>query len=259
MYKKIILFSIILFCSVLPLQAKKSVGTVVSLTGQAWTQNETSKRALSVKADIMEKDTLITDKDGRLLVLFTDDSVLSLGPSTKVAIQSFSFDKTQEPNMAVHIAKGLTRIVSGKIVKQRPQNFKISSPLATMGIRGTITMHDVKPERERHIVESIGKGHDVWIKGLDGKTVNLTSSLTKVDLFPSEPTPTAGQNFEVEEQKTMQQFFIPVPANLNSSKSPIKENMQRQSSIQGQSSIQNQNESTSQENSQVTLPRPHKE
>lgn len=228
-FKTLIFFSIIFFYFVLPLQAKKTVGTVISLTGKAWTQSETSKRALSVKANIMEKDTLITDKDGRLLVLFADDSVLSLGPSTKVAIQSFSFDKTQDPNMAVHIAKGLTRIVSGKIVKQRPQNFKISSPLATMGIRGTITMHDVKPEGERHIVESIGKGHDVWIKGLDGKTVSLTSSLTKVDLFPSEPTPTAGQSFAIEEQKTMQKFFIPVPAKLNSSISPAKESMQRQS------------------------------
>ncbi len=247
--KKTILFYTVFFCFVSPLQAKKSVGTVISLTGKAWTQSETTKRALAVKSDIMEKDTLVTDKDGRLLVLFADDSVLSLGPSTTVGIKSFSFNKTQAPNMAVHIAKGLTRIVSGKIVKQRPQNFKISSPLATMGIRGTITMHDVSPEGERHIVESIGKGHDVWIKGLDGKTVSLTSSLTKVDLFPNEPTPTVGKTVASEEQKTMQQSFIPVPASIKSSGAAIKESMQRQSNMQ------NRDESTlREENSRSTQP-----
>ncbi len=211
--KKIILLCVLFFC-VLPLaQAKQPVGTVVSISGKVWAQKSTQKRALSIKSPVMEKDRLTTGKNGRVQILFADDSILSLAPATTVTIKSFSFARTKSPNMALHIAKGITRMVSGKIVAQHPEGFKISSPLATIGIRGTITVHDVKQKSEQHFVELLGKGHDVWIQGHDGKTVKLASSLVGVDLRQGEPTPDKGRPMTWQEQKRVKTILQqPVPA-----------------------------------------------
>lgn len=207
---KIFISILILLSFVQPLYAKKSAGTVIAISGKAWAEINGKKEVLQLKSKIFEKDTLITDANGRLQILFIDDSVLSLGGSTTVAISNFSFGEKKSSNMAIHIAKGITRMVSGKIVKQNPDKFKISSPLATIGIRGTITMHDVGAQTERHFVESLGKGHTVWLKGQDGGIVVLRSSLTGVDLQLGKATPKNPRSQTWEEQKAFKEALLPV-------------------------------------------------
>ncbi len=117
--------------------------------------------------------------------------------------------------MAIHIAKGIARMVSGKIVKKSPDKFKITSPLATIGIRGTITMHEVGPKAERHFAESLGEGHSVWIQGQDGKTLKLHSSLTGVDLQLGKPTPKKPRPQTWEEQKIFKEALSLAPSTNN--------------------------------------------
>ena len=198
---KIFILTLILLSFTLPLYAQKLAGTVIALNGKAWVEIDGRKETLQLKSKIFEKNTLITDTNGRLKVLFIDDSVLLLGSSTTIKISNFSFGEKESSNMAIHIAKGITRVVSGKIVKQNPDKFKITSPLATIGIRGTITMHDVKAKTEQHFVESLGKGHNVLLKGRDGGIVTLHSSLTGVDLQLGKATPKNPRPQTWKEQK----------------------------------------------------------
>ncbi len=210
--KKTILLCVILFCFVPFVQAaEQPVGTVISLRGEAWAGTEAKKRILNIKSRVMEKDRLTTGSNGRMQIIFTDDSILSLAPATTVAIKSFSFGKTDSPNMALHIAKGITRMVSGKTVAQHPEGFRISSPLATIGIRGTVTIHDVKQENEHHFVEFLGENHDVWIQGPDGNIVQLDTSLTGVDLRLGKATPARGRPMTWKEQKALKKAIISVP------------------------------------------------
>ncbi len=235
-FKKTILLCGILFCFVPFVQAEQSVGTVISLSGKAWAKAKAKKRILTLKSRIMEKDRLITGRNGRLQIIFTDASILSLAPATTVSIESFSFGETDSPNMALHIAKGITRMVSGKIVAQHPEGFKISSPLATIGIRGTITIHDVKQENEHHFVESLGKNHDVWIQGQDGNIVQLNTSLTGVNLRRGKATPTKGRPMTWKEQKNLKEALTPasedrIPFDAEVEKEIQEKNVLREESI----------------------------
>jgi hypothetical protein len=85
-----------------------------------------------------EKDTLQTGPDGSLGVIFRDDSVLSLGPDSKLAIERFVFNPA-EGNLEFisRIWKGTAAYLSGLIGKLSPESVRFETPVATIGIRGT--------------------------------------------------------------------------------------------------------------------------
>lgn len=87
---------------------------------------------------IKEKDTLQTGSDGSMGVIFRDDSVLSLGPDSKVAIERFVFDPAEkELEFISRIWKGTAAYLSGLIGKLSPESVRFDTPVATIGIRGT--------------------------------------------------------------------------------------------------------------------------
>jgi hypothetical protein len=182
-----------------PVWAADRAGIVTALEGQAWAEGAGQRRTLALKAEIQARDTVITDAGSRLSVLFEDDTILSLGPSATVRVEDFAYGG-QTPALGMRLVQGVARVVSGKIVEQNPEAFKLSSPLAVIGIRGTITQHDVTPDQERHFVEYLGSGHTVWIKGPDGVIVTIEQSLMGIDLRPGQPTPRAPRPMTREER-----------------------------------------------------------
>ncbi len=190
-------FSILLFFT--SAASAQRVGLVTAITGEAWAEAKEQRRPLALKSEIFSEDTLITSPQAKIQLLFEDDSILALGPSTTLRIADFKFDGTKKPGMAVHLLQGIIRMVSGKVVEQNPEGFKISSPLAVIGIRGTITLHDVQPLAEHHFVEYLGPGHTVWIQGPDGKVLLIEKSRFGGDFTPGQPTPSEPRPMTPEE------------------------------------------------------------
>lgn len=182
-----------------PAWAADRAGIVTALEGQAWAEGAGQRRTLALKSEIQARDTVITDAGSRVSVLFEDDTVLSMGPAAMVRVEDFAYGG-QTPALGMRLLHGVVRVVSGKIVEQNPEAFKISSPLAVIGIRGTITQHYILPDQERHFVEHLGPGHTVWIKGPDGVIVTIEQSMMGIDLRPGQPTPPAPRPMTQEER-----------------------------------------------------------
>ncbi|MDY0275252.1 MAG: FecR family protein [Desulfomicrobium sp.] len=183
----IVLFLSAGFCS--SAYSSPRVGLVIGFDQEAWAMNNGMRRELVMKSEVFATDTIVTDATGKVQILFEDDSVISLGPSSSISIEQFSFGSAQSPAMSIKLVQGLSRFVSGKVVEQNPEGFTISSPLAVIGIRGTITQHNIQSELESHYVEQLDPGHVVTIQGPDGHVLEFFSSLTGVDLRPGMPTP----------------------------------------------------------------------
>lgn len=152
------------------------VGLAKVVHGQVEALGPTGSRALSEGGAVFKGDTISTAKGSASSIQFSDKSVLNIGEGSKVSIDNYVFDGSKG-HALVKMAHGTFRTVTGEIVKQNPESFKMQSPLATIGIRGTETAHTI-PEpgqgSENHLV-MVFEGKPVIVQPLGGGAFQVLS------------------------------------------------------------------------------------
>lgn len=138
------------------------IGSVISLTGSVWAVSGDTQRPLTEGAPVYEGEEIITESDSNVEVKFVDDTVLGQGEESAVRLDDYVFDG-EDGSLDFQMVKGVMRVVSGEIVKANPEGFNLSTPLATIGIRGTQVMIQVDQGREFIGVDELGEGHTVLI------------------------------------------------------------------------------------------------
>jgi hypothetical protein len=87
---------------------------------------------------LYEKDTLATGADGGIGITFTDNTALSMGPNSEVALEEYKFDSSNfNGAMLTEMRKGTLSMVSGDIARSSPGAMKVKTPTAILGVRGT--------------------------------------------------------------------------------------------------------------------------
>jgi hypothetical protein len=114
------------------------VGEIKVLRGAAHVERGAERLPARIGMPVQEADRLVTGADGTLGVTFADDSLLSLGPNSALAIDRYVFDSTTHAGQFdSSLSKGTLAVISGKIVKQSPEAMRVRTPSAIMGVRGT--------------------------------------------------------------------------------------------------------------------------
>jgi hypothetical protein len=98
-------------------------------TGRVRTQAVVFK----VNDDLFAGDTIITGKNGRLVLALSDGSQAIVAPKTTLIIQ----DLRQSPRTLFQMLKGKTRVQIEKLGGQ-PNPYRINTPTAVIAVRGTI-------------------------------------------------------------------------------------------------------------------------
>jgi len=125
---------------------QQHIGLVKSATGEAFITRDGHRLAATPGLSLREGDLLTTGAHGSLGVILRDDTVLSLGSSSRTSIERFSFDPAQGAfAMVLRLSRGLIEYLSGKISRLSPGSVKIETPVATLGIRGTHLIARVDP------------------------------------------------------------------------------------------------------------------
>jgi hypothetical protein len=100
---------------------------------------------LQIGAEIFEGDTIITDSDGAVGIIFSDGAVLTLGPSGKLIVEDFLFKPAeQKVSFISRVVKGSVAFVSGAIGRISPGAVQFKTPTATLGLRGTKILIEVE-------------------------------------------------------------------------------------------------------------------
>jgi len=87
---------------------------------------------------LQEHDVVVTGQDGSVGITFQDDSLVSAGPRTAVAIDRFTFNPTTHAGQfETTLRRGTLAVVSGKIAKQSSEAMRVKTPSAVLGVRGT--------------------------------------------------------------------------------------------------------------------------
>ncbi len=127
--------------SALAAGSDKPVGYVQEAKGQALAVRDGKSLPLGAKDGVHPGDTLATKADSSLQIMFSDGSILAMGPESLCAVDEFinewGRDKTFTNKMKFTYGPGVFRAVTGIISDRNPAAFAVDTPLGAIGIRGT--------------------------------------------------------------------------------------------------------------------------
>jgi hypothetical protein len=114
------------------------VGEIKVVQGAAHLERGNARLPVKVGMPVQESDKVVTGTDGTVGITFADNSLLSVGPSSVLAIDRYVFDSTTHAGQFDStLSKGTLAVISGKMVKQSPDAMRVRTPSAIMGVRGT--------------------------------------------------------------------------------------------------------------------------
>jgi hypothetical protein len=98
-------------------------------------------KSLSVGSKVEPGDTVETAKRTYARLKFTDGSEVTLKPGTQFKVEKYAYDQARPKDDAgsFNLIKGGLRTITGQVGKRGDQNsYRMRTPTATIGIRGTI-------------------------------------------------------------------------------------------------------------------------
>ncbi|MDH5191376.1 MAG: FecR family protein, partial [Gammaproteobacteria bacterium] len=102
-------------------------------------QPDGKERVLKRRSAIFEGDTLITAEDARAQIRFKDGALIDIQAATQLRLDEYNYqgqvDGTEKNTMS--LIKGGFRTITGVVGKKNKKNYKVNTPVATIGIRGT--------------------------------------------------------------------------------------------------------------------------
>lgn len=125
-------------CISMAAAAEPRAGFVKNVSGEAFIERNKVITAAKVKDELMENDVLVTGRNGSMGVILQDNSVMSIGSSTRLAISKFVFEPADgKLSFTAQIKKGTVVYLTGLIAKLNRSGVKFDTPTAVCGIRGT--------------------------------------------------------------------------------------------------------------------------
>jgi hypothetical protein len=112
------------------------IGSVTEATGTAIIKRGKDTIQVAKGTEIKTNDRVET-KNGRVKIVFKDDTNVTVTESSSLVIDDFVYDpKSGAGKLGLKAAAGTVRYVSGSIAKD-PKNVKINTPTAAIAVRGT--------------------------------------------------------------------------------------------------------------------------
>jgi FecR protein len=130
--------------AVAPTQAAPAepIGNVATLTGSATVTRNNASTPLKPQDDIYLDDVLQTSANSTLGVTFNDATTFNLTANARIVVDNYVYEDGGKQNAAVFdIARGTVAFVAAAVA--RTGDMKISTPTATLGIRGTTGLVEV--------------------------------------------------------------------------------------------------------------------
>lgn len=96
--------------------------------------------------EIFLGDRIVTGPAGGLQIMLLDGTTFSIGPNSSMVIDEFVYDPaTGAGKLTASITRGTLRLISGKLARQQQEAIRIKLPVATVGVRGTLSIFSGGP------------------------------------------------------------------------------------------------------------------
>lgn len=124
---------------------EQTIGIIKTLDGDAAVFRGEQKIASVIGMAVFQGDIIETSPSGTVGILFHDDSIISLGPDSKLDMKDFVFElKDEKFAVLMKMLKGTFVYISGAIGRLSPNSVKLETPSSIIGTRGTKILIEVK-------------------------------------------------------------------------------------------------------------------
>jgi hypothetical protein len=118
------------------------IGNVATLTGSATVTRNNAATPLKLKDDIFQNDLLQTSANSTLGITFNDATTFNLTANATITVDNYIYEDGGKQNAALFdIARGTVAFVAAAVA--HTGDMKISTPTASLGIRGTTGLVEV--------------------------------------------------------------------------------------------------------------------
>ena len=157
------------------------IGVAAAVKNQVEGVAGASPRQLSVGSDLFSNERIRTGEASTAQLLFLDKTVVNVGPKAELTLDRFVYNPERGTGQVVlDTVRGSFRFVTGS---QNPTNYTIKTPVATLGIRGTII--DLLVLSTGGTVALLVDGSTSIRNNITGQVLNLTKPGTAFIINPN--------------------------------------------------------------------------
>ena len=117
--------------------AAAAAGQVESANGQVWDIRGKQTFQLTSGSVVKPADVIWTGKKGQARLVMSDDSVVVLGPRSRIRIDRYDMDQQGLVAGAFYLLWGKARFLVTKLHNPSSDSFSVSTQTAIIGVRGT--------------------------------------------------------------------------------------------------------------------------
>ncbi|MEW5723763.1 MAG: FecR domain-containing protein [Thermodesulfobacteriota bacterium] len=187
-----------------PSLAAAKVGTVTRVEGKVTvTRAGVKAQEVKVGAPVYLNDTFQTDAAGKARIVFIDQSIISVGPSSSLTITEYVFKpKQQERSSTLKLLFGKVKCFVNDYTGYKKKKFNVTTNTAVIGVRGTVFVVVVNPDGSTSVycfqnevfAQTAGRPGDFVI------VVENMSTLIESGQLPTEPIPLTPEGKQLLEE-----------------------------------------------------------
>lgn len=197
------------------------LGRVVLVQGKVVIMHAEMSRGYWAKKDLLlfKGDIIVTQKKGRIRLQLNDESIITMASNTKMVINRSVYDRVKKSRFSfLRLTLGKARFWVRKLVDLRRSEFKVKSPTAIVGVRGSGWIEEATKTYTKVTAEKDTK-LDVWNPDIPEKPILLKDfeqTNVMLDAPPSDPIEVTPE--EIEEMK---EDFVITPEAVEPEVKPI--------------------------------------
>ena len=119
------------------LQATDGTATLVASRGEVIATSADVQRTLTQGDTVYVEDQVVTGDRSFAILQFIDGAKVTVRPNSKIIIEQYVFDGGDDDAATLNLLEGGLRIITGVMAKTQPESYKVKTPVALMGVRGT--------------------------------------------------------------------------------------------------------------------------
>ena len=117
--------------------AEDSSGMVVASRGEVIALAKGGSRELKQGDFVFVADEIMTSARSFAVLQFTDGAKVTVRPDSTLIIEQYLYAGNENDEATLNLVSGGLRVITGAMAKSNPENYKVRTPVALMGVRGT--------------------------------------------------------------------------------------------------------------------------
>lgn len=117
--------------------AEDNAGMVVASRGEVIAMSNGGSRELKQGDFVFVEDEIMTSNRSFAVLQFVDGAKVTVRPDSVMIVETYLYNGDAEDAATLSLVSGGLRVITGAMAKSNPENYKVRTPVALMGVRGT--------------------------------------------------------------------------------------------------------------------------